>query len=174
MGYGACPLHRRRSNWIGLTEREIGENKYAYSTVLRSFKRFSIWFLHFLSLGKGFDEGLANYRDGLRAEILPTDRLPGSNFPIICPYLAPSAIPFGSASPLLMRLKAILRDRRSTPRSVPGISALGQNSFSLIGSRMIPPEAQILSRRSSFHCGVPFSLTESHLAAGCSADHAFF
>jgi hypothetical protein len=37
------------------TEREISEIKYAYLTLLRSFERFSIWFLHFLNvLGRVF------------------------------------------------------------------------------------------------------------------------
>jgi hypothetical protein len=62
----------------------------------------------------GFRDGLASYRGGFGTVVLRSDRLREPDFPIICPYLPPSGILFGLASPLLMPLRAIFRHRRST------------------------------------------------------------
>jgi hypothetical protein len=86
---------------------EIREIKYAYSTVFTLLRTvFDMVFTLFERFRKVFGDGLASYRDGFGAEVLRSDRLQGTDFPIIWPYLPPSGIFFGLASPLLMPLKA--------------------------------------------------------------------
>jgi hypothetical protein len=83
--------------------RGTSEIEYAYSngfTLLQTF--FDMVFALFEPSRKGLKDGLASYRGGFGDEVWRSMPAQRSNFPIICPYLPPSGIPFGLASPLLM------------------------------------------------------------------------
>ena len=80
-------------------------------------------FTFFERFRKGYGNGLASDRGGVGTEVLRSDRLMGPDFPIICPYLPPSGIFFGLASPLLMPLKALPPSPINFLRRLPGARA---------------------------------------------------